>query len=343
MGESILNIGIAGTGIIMRDYHLPVVMNTPGVRLAAIGNKHPDSMNRLARQYHIDRQYTDFNEMAADPDLDCIINGLPNYLHAPVTIAMLEAGKHVLCEKPMAMNLKEAGQMREAARNSGRHMMVAHMWRFDREIQWLKSIIQSGLIGTVCSIEAYAVSIGEGPDPEGWFTKRSYAGGGVLADMGVHAVDTIQYLFNDDIKPAQVYCRNATRYSDIELEDTSMLMIEYDNGVCASIVSGWYHPYADGPEGALRIYGTQGFASVFPTMLYAPLSGVTGNFYPKFPERNPHCDMHMYEAQFAYFIDRVRDEKSPLMDGAHAETSMSIIDAGYESHEKNSVIHMPGV
>ena len=102
-----LKIGLLGTGIIIRNSHILTLINNPLAELVAVGNLHQDSLRKIADDFKIPKTYTDFAEMAADPDIDAVVNAHPNYLHAPVTIQMLKAGKHVLCEKPMALSVKE--------------------------------------------------------------------------------------------------------------------------------------------------------------------------------------------------------------------------------------------
>jgi len=98
----IVSIGVLGTGAIIRDCHMLTLQNNPKAEVVAAGNLHAESLECLARDFNIPKTYADFEEMSRDPNIDAVVIGLPNYLHAPVTIQMLEAGKHVLCEKPMA-------------------------------------------------------------------------------------------------------------------------------------------------------------------------------------------------------------------------------------------------
>ena len=122
-------IGVLGTGVIVRDYHMHCLRSNPKARIVAAGNLHADSLKALAQDYRIPRTYDDFEAMANDQEIQAVVIALPNYLHAPVTIQMLEAGKHVLCEKPMAMDVAEAEAMVEASRRTGSKLMIAHMWR----------------------------------------------------------------------------------------------------------------------------------------------------------------------------------------------------------------------
>ena len=135
-----VRIGVLGTGIIMRDFHLLTLRNHPKAEVVAAGNLHAESLRRLAGDFNIPKTYTDFEEMARDSSIDAVVIGLPNYLHAPATVQMLEAGKHVLCEKPMAMSVAEGEGMVEAAHRTGRRLMIAHMWRFDRGVLWLRGV-----------------------------------------------------------------------------------------------------------------------------------------------------------------------------------------------------------
>lgn len=152
-----VRIGILGTGIIIRDYHLPILKNHPKAQVVAAANVHPDSLRRLAAEQGIPRAYTDLQAMADDPEIDAVVIGLPNYLHAPVTIQMLEAGKHVLCEKPMALSVTEGQEMIAASRRTGRKLMIAHMWRFDPETLWLRELVSSGTLGRVFKVKSHAI------------------------------------------------------------------------------------------------------------------------------------------------------------------------------------------
>ena len=104
-----VKVAVLGTGAIVREFHLPALLANERCEVAALGNLHPGSLEALARSHGIAKTYTDFDRLAEDPGIDAVVNALPNYLHAPVTIQMLQAGKHVLCEKPMALTPAEAG------------------------------------------------------------------------------------------------------------------------------------------------------------------------------------------------------------------------------------------
>lgn len=331
-----MNIGIVGTGYISK-IHARAVKNC-GAELSAVVNHKTESMESFAREFDNSRQYQNLESLLKENRLDALVIGTPNFLHAPQTIAALNAGVHVMVEKPMAMNAQEAEQMWEASEKSGAMLMVAHCWRFDRDVLWLKE--QSTKLGNIIRTKGYGVHTYWGPS--GWFTQRQLAGGGALADMGIHALDTARFLLGDP-KPVSVYAKLGTHYKDFDVDDTGVLLVEWENGATSYIESGWWQPHADGPEGATQLYGTQGFGQLFPTRLEIPnmekqsVDVIDSGF--EFP-RNEHCPQSMYGAQMAYFIECIREKKTPVPGAAEGLTNMKIIDAAYESSRNRKVVEI---
>ena len=132
-----LRIAFTGTGHIS-NAHAQAARNQADVKLAAVVNHRPESREAYAGKFGISRQYDDVESLLADGGIDALVVSTPNFLHAPQTIAALNAGIHVMVEKPMAMNAEEAGRMLAASRASSAKLMVAHCWRFDEEVHWLK-------------------------------------------------------------------------------------------------------------------------------------------------------------------------------------------------------------
>ncbi len=201
-----MRIALFGSGWIM-DYHARGVLEHPRGELIAAANWRPESLAALAERHGIPRTTADWRELAADPSIDAVVIGTPNALHAPQAIACLEAGKHVLVEKPMARTLAEAEAMNAAAAASGASLMVAHCWRFHPDVRALRGRIERGELGRVVKTRGYGVHAGWGP--AGWFTDPELAGGGALVDMGVHAIDTARYLLGDP--PPSASARRSAR------------------------------------------------------------------------------------------------------------------------------------
>ncbi len=334
-----VRVGILGTGIIIRDYHLPILKNHPKAQVVAAANVHPESLRRLAEEHDIPRAYTDLQAMADDPEIDAVVIGLPNYLHAPVTIQMLEAGKHVLCEKPMALSVTEGQEMVAASRRAGRKLMIAHMWRFDQETLWLRELVSSGTLGRVFKVKSHAIWLYEGPPPKTWFVTPSLAGGGALADMGIHSIDTLRYVLGG-ARPIKVFANVGTHFRDIDVDDTATVMIEFEGGIIGLIEAGWYHLYADGLEGYTQVYGTKGYARALPSELHSHVAGVWSVTKPQMPPRKQQCDLPMYEAQLDHFLTCILEDKEPSPEGEEGLWALRVLEAAYRSAKVGQVVEV---
>lgn len=329
-----MKIAFAGTGYI-NHIHAQAAANL-GLELSAAVNHKAASMAKFGKRFGIARQYESVKALLKDGGVDALVVSTPNYLHAPQTIAALRAGVHVLVEKPMAMNAREAEKMTEASAQSGATLMVAHCWRFDEDVLWLKK--QASRLGRIIRTKGYGVHSHWGPS--GWFTQKKFAGGGALADMGIHALDTARFLLGDP-RPVSVYARIGTRYKNFDVDDTGVILVEWDNGATSYIESGWWQPHSDGPEAATQLYGAKGFGQLFPTQLEIPnvkarrVDVVKSGF--KFP-RKEHCPQSMYDAQMAYFVECIRKRKTPVPGAAEGLVNMKIVDAAYRSGKAGKVV-----
>lgn len=334
-----IKLAFAGTGH-AAELHATAAQKLPNVALTAVVNHRPASREAFAARHAIPRQYQDVASLLRAGYIDALVVATPNYLHAPQTIAALEAGVHVMVEKPMAMNAREAEAMVEASEKTGALLMVAHCWRFDIEVRWLKEQVEAGRLGRIIRTRGYGIHVNWGPS--GWFTQKKLAGGGALPDMGIHALDTARFLLGDP-QPVSVYARLGTYYGDYDVDDTGVVLVNWDDGAVSYIESGWRHPYADGPEAATQLYGTVGFGQLFPTRLaipsaeWAKVQEVNSGFPPV---RDPHCPQRMYDAQMAYFIECIRSGQPPNPGGLEGWTNMRVVDAAYESARTGKVVEL---
>ncbi len=329
-----MKIAFTGTGYISK-IHAQAAQNL-GLELTAVVNHKPDSLAAFAQRFGIPRQYHTVEALLRDGDVEALVISTPNYLHAPETITAMRAGVAVMVEKPMAMNAAEAEQMNAAAAQSGAQLMVAHCWRFDPEVLWLKE--QAAQLGRILRTKGNGVHVHWGPG--GWFTQQRYAGGGALADMGVHALDTARFLLGDP-QPASVYAKIGTYYKDFDVDDTGLIIVEWDNGATSYIESGWWQPHADGPEAATQLYGTHGFGQLFPTRLTLPNGQASkvdlvdpGFVFP----RPQHCPQSLYDAQLKYFVGCVAHKQTPIPGGQEGWVNMKVVDAAYESSRTGQVV-----
>lgn len=335
-----IKLAFAGTGYISK-IHARAAQKLPDVALVAVVNHRPDSMAVYAEEFQIPRQYATIEALLADGQVDALVISTPNYLHAPQAIAALDAGVHVMVEKPMAMDVSEGEAMLWASERSSGILMVAHCWRFDEEVRWVKEQVDAGRIGRIVRTTGYGMHVHWGPS--GWFAQKALAGGGALVDMGIHAIDTARYLLGNP-QPASVYARIGTFYRECDVDDTGVLVITWDNGATSVIESGWWQPHANGPEASTQLYGTRGYARLFPTHLELPdpVQERVVQVDPGFPPvREEHCQQSMYDAQMAYFVQCIRQGRRPTPGGREGWLNLQIIQAAYESARTGEAVHWP--
>jgi len=329
-----MKLGFAGTGYINKVH--AKAAQAAGVELAAVVNHKPESMNEFGTQFGISRQYETVEALLQDGGVDALVVSTPNYLHAAQTIAALEAGVHVMVEKPMAVNASEAMLMLKASETSGAKLMVAHCWRFDPDVLWLRA--QSEKLGSIIRTKGIGVHAHWGP--RGWFTQKEFAGGGAMADMGIHALDTARFLLGDP-DPVSVYAKIGTHYKDFDVDDTGIVIVEWNNGATSYIESGWWQPHADGPEAATQLYGSKGFGELFPTRLEflnrkeKKIDIIESGF--EFPRRD-HCPQSLYDDQLKYFLKCIEENEVPVPGGLEGLANIKVVDAAYKSSETGEVV-----
>jgi predicted dehydrogenase len=333
-----IKIALIGAGYISR-YHVRAFQKLPDVEVVALVEMQPDSRQAFASEYSIPRQYADLETLLSDGDVDSIVLGVPNHLHAPMAISALETGVHVMVEKPMAVNAIEARRMLDVSQRTGSLLFVAHCWRFEEEVLWLREQVVSGKLGRIIRTKGYGVHVHWGPG--GWFAQKRY-GGGALADMGIHAIDTARFLLGDP-QPESVYARIGTYYGDYDVEDTGIIIVNWDNDATSYIESGWWQPHADGPEASTQLYGTAGFGQVFSTYLELPNveTQSVDRVDPGFPAvREDHCTQAMYDNQVAYFVSCLRSGQTPVPGGLEGWVNMQVVEAAYESARTGQVVQI---
>lgn len=308
-----MKVALFGSGWI-QSIHARAVLDHPQGELVAASNWREESLAKLAEKFEIPRTTTDWQELVAADDIDAVVVSTPNVLHAEQTIACLRAGKHVLVEKPMAMNLAECDEMIAAARESGRSLMVAHCWRFHPVVIAVRERIARGELGEIVKTRGYGMHKEWGPS--GWFTQKELAGGGALIDMGVHAIDTARFLLGDP-SPARVCATIGTRYGAYDVDDDAELLISWSNGVNSIVESGWWQPHLGGLEADTEVYGTKGYTRIFP---------------PEEPSEDyEHAPQSMYSAQMAEFIDAILEGREPRPNGQDGRVVMEVVEAAYRS------------
>jgi predicted dehydrogenase len=248
-----VRIGIVGAGNIARRYHMRGYLTSGKAEIAAVTDAIPEVAATAAEQYGIPKVYDSYESLLADGDIDAISVCVPNRFHAPITIAAVEAGKHVLLEKPVAMNLEEAYAMREAARKHNAIVMVEYPLRFDSGYRKAKQLIDEGHLGQIVLVKGTWCHGGPEMYTAGkWFFSKEMAGGGSLIDLAVHKLDIIRWLAGE-IVDVTGYCATLTK--SIEVEDNGVMALRFASGALGLVDASWS---VRSVQVRTEIYGTKG-------------------------------------------------------------------------------------
>ncbi|MEZ5400586.1 MAG: Gfo/Idh/MocA family oxidoreductase [Bryobacteraceae bacterium] len=245
---------VAGIGDITSKRAIPAILAEPRSTLAAVVTRDPAKAAAYGCRVH-----TDFAEAVAAPDIDAVYIGTPVVMHAPQTIAALRAGKHVLCEKPMAMNHAEAVSMQFAAEETGRTLGIAYYRRMYPKVRRAMELLGQGAIGKPVLAEINCHSWAPALDGfRGWLLEPAMAGGGPLYDIGSHRIDVLNFLFG---QPGRVAAMLSNATHGLAVEDAATVLIEYSEGLRGIVDVRWNsHVNRD----QFRIIGADGEMELSP-------------------------------------------------------------------------------
>jgi predicted dehydrogenase len=245
---------VAGVGDITRKRVLPAILAEPRSRLAGIVTRDPAK----AEPYGV-RSWSDLDSALAASDATAVYIATPVFLHAPQTIAALRSGRHVLCEKPMALNYAEALAMQRASEDTRRTLGIAYYRRMYPKVDRARELIEAGVIGRPVFAEATSH---DWFNPLGtsraWLADPKQSGGGPLRDIGSHRIDLMNYLFG---KPISAIGRMSTLVQPLEVEDNATVTIEYEGGVRGVVDVRWHSRVV---RDEFRVRGTEGEIDLSP-------------------------------------------------------------------------------
>jgi predicted dehydrogenase len=287
--EGPIRVAVLGTGF-GAAVHLPAIQQVPELRAIAVCSRRPERAHTVAREFRVPMATTDFRELVKRPEVDAVIVATPPHLHHAMTLAALDAGKHVLCEKPMARTFAEARDMAKMAERAGVAAMVNHEFRFVPARAFVKELIDSGFIGAPYSVSMtfYRSSLN---DPNGvpftWLMEADKAGG-MLGAIGSHHLDTLRWWFGEvksvsgatstTVKRRRL--PDSTQQAIVDADDNFAVVLRFVNGALGTVhysatatheppdhivVSGSSGMLLLGPDG--RVLGGQGGAPLKELML----------------------------------------------------------------------------
>ena len=325
MGAAV-NWGFIGASQWAGRYLIPAVQAVDGANAVGVFSSSPERGGRFAEEAGLERSYASLEEMLGDPGIDAVYIGTTNDLHAERTIAAARAGKHVLCEKPLAMTLAEAEAMIEACSEAGVVLATNHHLRGAPTILAIRERFEAGAIGGLVAARVFhARSLRQ--ELRTWRLKRPEAGGGVVLDVTVHDADVIRFLLGDEV--AEVTALTANQgLAEPPLEDSVMGAMRMRGGQLVSFHDAFTVPHA--PTG-VELLGDEGSLVGLEVMTPDPVGQVLLRRDDELeelviPERWP-----IYELVVRRFCDAVRGEGTPLATGEDGAASLAIALAALES------------
>ena len=242
--SSSIRVGIAGLGWPGERHAEAINGSSLGIVYSAC-DLNAERLQAFAMTFEPKHTFTSFDEMLMDQDVDAIVISLPNSLHYPCSLKALEAGKHVLCEKPPTMNATQMRRLHEEAQKRGLLYYFGRQMRFSPGMQAAKRLVAERRLGEIYFAETMWVrSRGTPAGLDGWFTERSKAGGGVVIDLGIHAIDAAWYLMGTP-QPRAISAQTYQKFPQLvknksfDVEDNAYGMVRFENGATLLFKTSW--------------------------------------------------------------------------------------------------------
>lgn len=349
-----LRCGVVGLG--MGQAHVWGYRSHPQAEMAAIADIDPVRLEEIGHQkLNVEKRYSTLTEMLKNEKLDVVSIATPNKFHAPLTIEALKAGCHVLCEKPMAMTVKEAEEMIKVAKSVGKRIMIDFSYRTSEQSYALKKAVESGMLGDIYYARTQWLRRRGAPlGTQGWFRRRELSGGGPLLDLGVHRLDLALWLMGYP-KPVWVmgsaYDHLARKLQaedghEYSVEDLAVAMVKFDNGATLELEASWLANIRENEYMSTSLLGTkagihqhnktdgENFGGyTFDAEIFTQIEGCSYDLkvHPPIPAAHSH---------FYSFIDAIVNDTPHDATGEQGLLVMQILEAIYKSARSGKPIQI---
>jgi predicted dehydrogenase len=329
-----IKVGIIGAGGIAGGKHLPGHRNVEGVSIIAVCDIDRQRAENFAKQHDIKHVFTDYNDLVGMPELDAVSVCTPNNFHAPPSIAALEAGKHVICEKPIAGNASDGQAMVDAQKASGKVLQIGLQSRFGAEARTLRKLYEDGFFGDIYYARAMAMRRRGVPASPSFITK-SIAGGGPLIDIGVHILDVLLWMIGCP-KPIEAFGSIAQKFghqtdvinpwgswtpAQFDVEDFAMGVIRFEGGLTVTLETAWASHIEN--TGTTFFMGDRAGATYGPARIYTDKEGEMIDYEPELLTGLP--------GEFESFHKAIREGLPSPVPAEEVLIVAKIFDALYES------------
>jgi 1,5-anhydro-D-fructose reductase (1,5-anhydro-D-mannitol-forming) len=331
-----LRWGVIGASTIGREWMVPAINAQPDSMVAAVASSNPERGRLYAEELGIPRASSSAADLLADPTINAVYISTTNEWHEPQALAAIAAGKHVLCEKPLALSLDSARTMVAAAAAAGVVMGTNHHLRNAATHRKMRELIQSGAIGRPLAARVFhAVFLP--PHLQGWRIDRPDAGGGVTLDITVHDADTLRFVLGDEIK--EVTAMTASQgMGRAGLEDAVMGVMRFGNDAIAQFHDAFTSPHA---HTGFEVHGTKGSLYGRDVMTQRPVGTLTLR-HGDSEEGVPVAHENLYERSVRCFNAAIRGEGEPAASGVDGVRSLAVALAVRESARTGRAVPVAG-
>lgn len=330
-----MKIGIVGLGW-PGQQHVKAIESLEGALLSAVCDMDPEKRKEFEGKCDV---YDNLDGFFEEADMDAVVLAVPHHLHAQLAIRALNAGKHVLIEKPMARSVEECSRMIEAAERNGRTLMVAHNWRYTPWCVAAKALVESGELGPIRAVRTEWLLNFRPSFPKGsWIYNGELSGGGAIVSLAIHNVDALRYIIGEveEVYTDQLFTDD---WSTKGAENWAMSQFRFENGAIGHLFTG-YTPFYPPDNGMLHVYGEQG------TMFFGPYQGESG-LWIRSAQRSedasaayervdiaalaPDLVNHPQTNQMKHFLSSVTNGTRPETDGREIVKTIELTEMIYES------------
>lgn len=343
-----IGIGIIGSQFISTIHADSIQRHTKGGRLIAAASPTREHIEEFGKQFNIPNTFTDYKQLLDMPEIDLVIIGVPNHLHCQITCDAASAGKHIVMEKPLCLNLDEADKMIATCKSNNVKLMYAEELCFTPKYVRLKKLLDEGAVGDLIMVKQSEKHDGPHAD-HFWDVQRS--GGGVMMDMGCHAIEFFRWMVGRDVPVTEVYADMGTyvHHDKTQGDDNSLLILTFANGVKAVAEESWIKK--GGMDDRAEILGSQGiaYADVLHGNSILTYSEQGYGYAVEKAGNTKGWTFTIYEEAWNYgfpqemqhFIDCVRYNQTPAVTGEDGRAVLEIICAAYESAATKAAVKLP--
>jgi predicted dehydrogenase len=349
---STVRFGLVGAGQIAH-YAADAIRNHPHAKLVAVQDPHLERRTTLQKKHALEYAHEVVEDLLANPNVDAVYIAVPNKFHVPLAIQALEAGKHVILEKPFAMNAGEAEAAINVAKKAGLVLNLGMNQRFSADSQKIKQLVEEGVLGEIYHAKAIWRRRTGIPKLGTWFGNKEIAGGGSLYDIGVHMLDLCLWTINN-FEPVSVTGATYTKFGNrglgeggwglsdkvetkFDVDDFASAFIRFANGATVTLDTTWACHQATGNIENVEVFGTEGGASLRPARLFR------GGTFPTAYEVVDDLKMNLkmpHQERFHNFINHLRGEEELCVTPQQALTVQKILDAIAESNRTGKEVRL---